>query len=145
MSTEDRDRLRAVSFREFADKWLDSLESKLDPLGDIWVFLFGSEIKSYLQGLASKVDQLLVLIQATGAEEAYQAFASEFAKEDGNQIPSYESLLPAIRALGGKDDDTAMKVFGIFEYAKKAKDLQRHTGGSGDIFDLPTAHSQDST
>jgi hypothetical protein len=141
MSTADRDKLRAISFREFADRWLDGLDSELDPLGDIWVSLFGSEIKSYLQGLAGKVDQLLVLIQATGAEEAYQAFASEFAKGDSSQIPSYESLLPAIRALGGKDDDTAMKVFGIFEYAKKAEGLQRHTGSSGDIFNLPTTHS----
>jgi hypothetical protein len=140
MSTEDRDRLRAVSFREFADRWLDGLDSQLDPLGDIWVSLFGSEIKSHLQGLAGKVDQLLVLIQATGAEEAYQAFASEFAKGDDSQLPSYESLLPAIRALGGKDDDTAMKVFGIFEYAKKVKGLQGYSEASRNNIDPDTAH-----
>jgi len=141
MSTDDRDRLRAVSFREFADRWLDGLDPEFDPLGDIWVSLFSSEIKSYLQGLAGKVDQLLVLIQATGAEEAYQAFATEFAKEDHSQIPSYESLLPIIRALGGKDDDTAMKVFGIFEYAKKAKGLQGYSGASGNNINPDTAYS----
>jgi hypothetical protein len=140
MNTEDRDKLRVVSFREFADRWLDGLDPELDPLGDIWVSLFEPEIKSYLQSLAGKVDRLLILIQATGAEEAYQAFASEFAKGDGSQIPSYESLLPAIRALGGKDDDTAMKVFGIFEYAKKAKGLQGYSGTSGNNIDPDTAH-----
>jgi len=140
MNTDDRDKLRAVSFREFADRWLDGLDPKLDPLGDIWVSLFGQEIKSYLQGLAGKVDKLLVIIRATGAEEAYQAFASEFAKEGGSQIPTYEALLPIIRALGGKDDDTAMKVFGIFEYAQKAKGLQGHSGASGNNIDPDTAH-----
>ncbi len=140
MNTDDRDRLRQVSFKEFADRWIDGLDPELDPLGDIWVSLFGHEIKSYLQSLAGKVDQLLVLLQATGAEEAYQAFASEFAKGDDNQLPSYESLLPAIRALGGKDDDTAMKVFGIFEYAQKAKGLQGHSGASGNNIKPDTAH-----
>jgi hypothetical protein len=140
MSTEDKDKLRAVSFREFADRWLDGLDPELDPLGDIWVSLFRPEIKSYLQGLASKVDQLLVLIQATGAEEAYQAFASEFANQNESQIPSYESLLPIIRTLGGKDDDTAMKVFGIFEYAQKAKGLQRYSGASENNINSDTAH-----
>jgi hypothetical protein len=140
MSTDDRGKLRAISFREFADRWLDGLDPGLDPLGDIWVSLFGKEIKSHLQGLADKVERLLFIIQATGAEEAYQAFASEFAKEGASQIPSYESLLPAIRALGGKDEDTAMKVFGIFEYAQKAKGPQGYSGAPGNNIDSDTTH-----
>ncbi len=138
MSTDDRAKLRAISFREFADRWLDGLDPELDPLGDIWISLFGAEIKSYLQGLAGKVDQLLILIQATGAEEAYQAFAAEFVKDERSQLPTYESLLPIIRALGGKDDDTAMKVFGIFEYAQKAKGLQGYSGASGNNINSDT-------
>jgi hypothetical protein len=118
MSTDDKDRLRKVSFREFADEWLDKLNPEYDGIGDIWVAIFREEIVSYLNTIREKTEALIRLIEATGAEEAYEAFAAEFGGEEGPRLPAYEMLLPVIRTLGGRDDDSALAVMGIFEYAR---------------------------
>jgi len=128
MSTDDKDRLRKVSFLEFADEWLDKLNPEYDGIGDIWVAIFREEIVSYLNTLRGKVDTLIGLIEATGADEAYEAFAAEFGGDEGPRLPAYEMLLPVIRALGGRDDDSALAVMGIFEYARS----RRLSGAEGD-------------
>jgi hypothetical protein len=128
MNTDDKDRLRKISFREFADEWLDRLNPKYDAIGDLWVATFRPEIASYLNNIRGKVDTLIGLIEATGADEAYEAFAAEFGIEEGPRLPAYEILLPAIRALGGRDDDSALAVIGIFEYAR----ARRLGGAEGD-------------
>jgi hypothetical protein len=92
------------------------------------VAIFREEIVSYLNTLRGKVDTLIGLIEATGAEEAYEAFAAEFGGEEGPRLPAYEMLLPVIRTLGGRDDDSALAVMGIFEYAR----ARRHGGAEGD-------------
>jgi hypothetical protein len=118
MNTDDKDRLRKISFREFADEWLDKLNPEYDATGDLWVNIFREDIVSYLNIIRDKVDTLIGLIEATGAEEAYEAFAAEFGKEDRPRLPTYEMLLPLIRSLGGRDDDSALAIMGIFEYAR---------------------------
>jgi len=118
MSTDDKDRFRKISFREFADEWLDKLNPEYDSIGEFWVAIFRAEIVSYLNTIRSKVDTLIGLIEATGAEEAYEAFAAEFGGDEGPRLPAYEMLLPVIRSLGGSDDDSALTVIGIFEYAR---------------------------
>jgi hypothetical protein len=118
MNTDDKDRLRKISFREFADEWLDKLNPEYDAIGDLWVAIFREEIASYLNTIRSKVDTLIGLIEATGAEEAYEAFAAEFGKEEGPRLPAYEMLLPVLRSLGGRDDDSVLAILGIFEYAR---------------------------
>jgi len=118
MNTDDRDKLRKVSFREFADEWLDKLNPEYDGIGEFWVATFRAEIVSYLNTIRGKVDTLIGLIEATGAEEAYEAFAAEFGGEEGPRLPTYETLLPVIRSLGGRDDDSALTIMGIFEYAR---------------------------
>jgi len=118
MSTDDKDRLRKISFREFADEWLDKLNPEYDSIGDFWVAIFRAEIVSYLNTIWGKVDTLISLIETTGAEEAYEAFAAEFGGDEGPRLPAYEMLLPVIRSLGGNDDDSALTVIGIFEYAR---------------------------
>jgi len=118
MNTDDRDKLRKVSFREFADEWLDKLNPEYDGIGEFWVATFRAEIVSYLNTIRGKVDTLIGLIEATGAEEAYEAFAAEFGGEEGPRLPAYEMLLPVIRSLGGRDDDSALTIMGIFEYAR---------------------------
>jgi hypothetical protein len=128
MNTDDRDRLRKISFREFADEWLDRLNPKYDPIGDLWITTFRSEIVSYLNAIRNKVDSLIGLITATEAEEAYEAFAAEFGRDELPKLPAYESILPVIRELGGRDDDSALTVIGIFEYAR----ARRLSGVEGD-------------
>ena len=128
MNTADKDRLRKISFREFADEWLDKLNPEYDGIGDIWVAIFRDEIASYLNTIRGKVDALIGLIEATGAEEAYEAFASEFGGDEGPRLPAYEMLLPLIRALGGRDDDSALAIMATFEYAR----ARRHGGSEGD-------------
>jgi hypothetical protein len=128
MSTDDKDRLRKVSFRDFADEWLDKLNPEYDSIGDIWVAIFREEIVSYINTLRGKVDTLIGLIEATGADEAYEAFAAEFGGEEGPRLPAYEMLLPVIRSLGGRDDDSALVIMGIFEYAR----ARRLSGAEGD-------------
>jgi hypothetical protein len=128
MNTDDRDRLRKFSFREFADEWLDKLNPEYDSIGEFWVATFRAEIASYLNAIWEKADSLIRLIEATGAEEAYEAFAAEFGGEEGPRLPAYEMLLPVIRSLGGRDDDPALTIMGIFEYAR----ARRHGGAEGD-------------
>jgi hypothetical protein len=118
MNTDDRDRLRKISFREFADEWLDRLNPKYDPIGDLWITTFRSEIVSYLNAIRNKVDSLIRLITATEAEEAYEAFVAEFGRDEPSKLPAYETILPVIRELGGRDEDPALTVIGIFEYAR---------------------------
>jgi len=136
MSTDDKDRLRKVLFREFADEWLDKLNPEYDSIGDIWVAIFREEIVSYLNTLRGKVDTLIGLIEATGADEAYEAFAAEFGGEEGPRLPAYEMLIPVIRSLGGKDDDSALAVMGIFEYARS----RRLSGAEGDNLSANPLH-----
>ena len=136
MSTDDKDRLRKVSFLEFADEWLDKLNPEYDGIGDIWVAIFRKEIVNYLNTLRGKVDTLIGLIEATGAEEAYEAFAAEFGGEEGPRLPAYEMLLPVIRSLGGRDDDSALAVMGIFEYARS----RRLSGAEGDNLSANPPH-----
>jgi len=128
MNTADRDRFRKVSFREFADEWLDNLNPKYDPIGALWIETFRKEIVSHLSTIQNKVEALIGLIKATEAEEAYDAFAAEFGREEGPRLPAYEFILPAIRELGGRDDDSALTVMGIFEYAR----TRRLSGAEGD-------------
>jgi hypothetical protein len=128
MNTDDKDRLRKVSFREFADEWLDKLNPEYDSIGEFWVATFREEIVSYLNTIRGKAETLIRLIEATGAEEAYEAFAAEFGGDEGLRLPAYEMLLPVIRALGGWDDDSALTIMGIFEYAR----ARRHVGTEGD-------------
>jgi hypothetical protein len=92
------------------------------------VAIFREEIVSYLNTLKGKVDTLIGLIEATGAEEAYEAFVAEFGGEEEPRLPAYEMLLPVIRSLGGRDDDSALAVMGIFEYAR----ARRLSGAEGD-------------
>jgi hypothetical protein len=128
MNTDDRDKLRKISFREFADEWLDKLNPEYDSIGDLWVAIFKEEILSYLNTIRGKVDTLIGLIEATGADEAYEAFAAEFGADERPRLPAYEMLLPVIRSLGGRDDDSALTTLGIFEYAR----ARRHGGDEGD-------------
>ena len=121
MNTDDRDKLRKVSFREFADEWLDKLNPEYDSIGEFWVATFRAEIVSYLNTIREKTEALIRLIEATGAEEAYEAFAAEFGGEEEPRLPAYEMLLPVIRSLGGRDDDSALTIMGIFEYARARK------------------------
>jgi len=128
MNTDDKDRLRKISFREFADEWLDKLNPSYDNIGVFWVATFREEIASYLNTIREKAETLIRLIEATGAEEAYEAFVAEFGGDEGPRLPAYEMFLPVIRALGGRDDDSALTVLGIFEYAR----VRRHGGAEGD-------------
>ena len=137
MSIEDRDKLREISFREFADKWLDGLEAKYDTIGDLWIDLFRADINEYLNNLNNKVDALITLLSATSAEEAYEAFVAEFGEDKKNSLPSYEALLPVIRALGGRDNDSALTIIGIFDYAR----ARRLSSPSGDNINPHPPHT----
>jgi hypothetical protein len=128
MSTEDKAKLRSISFREFADEWLDKLNNKYDPIGDLWIDLFREDITKYLNNISNRIDALLTFIQATGADEAYEAFVSEFTEGEKKRLPAYELLLPIIRALGGQDEDSALTIISIFEYAR----ARRLGGAAGD-------------
>jgi len=137
MNTEDKDKLRKISFREFADEWLDRLNNKYDTIGDLWIGVFRRDIAEYLNGLGNKVDALITLLSATSAEEAYEAFVAEFGEDKNAQLPAYESLLPVIRALGGRDDDSALTIIGIFEYAR----ARRLNSPSGDNINPHPTHT----
>jgi hypothetical protein len=128
MSIEDKDKLRSVSFREFADEWLDKLNSKYDYIGNLWIDLFREDIVKYLNSISNRIDALITFIQATGADEAYEAFVAEFGEDKKSRLPAYELLLPVIRALGGRDEDSALTIISIFEYAR----ARRLGGTEGD-------------
>jgi hypothetical protein len=137
MSIEDKDNLREISFREFADKWLDGLEAKYDTIGDLWIDVFRVDINEYLNNLNNRVDVLITLINATNAEEAYKAFVAEFGEDRRSGLPSYEALLPVIRALGGRDNDSALTIIGIFNYAR----ARRPNSPSGDNINPHPPHT----
>ncbi len=118
MNTDDKAKLRKVSFQEFADEWLDRLSPKYDEIGGLWIDLFRDEIGEYLNSIRNKADALITLIKATGAEEAYNAFIAEFADHEGGRLPAYEAILPVVRALEGRDEDTALTIISIFKYAR---------------------------
>jgi hypothetical protein len=138
MNTEDKDKLRKISFREFADEWLDKLNNKYDIIGDLWIDVFRDEISEYLNNLGNRVDVLITLLSATGAEEAFEAFIAEFGEDKKMRLPAYEILLPTIRALGGKDDDNALTIIGIFDYARTTRRLNTPTR---DNINPDTAHT----
>ncbi len=118
MSTEDKDKLREISFREFADAWLDRIDRRYDAIGDLWIKVFRREISEYLNNIRNRVEVLITLLNATSADEAFEAFVAEFGDDNTLGLPAYEMLLPVIRLLGGKDNDSALAVIGIFEYAR---------------------------
>jgi len=118
MSGYNNNNLRSISFAEFADEWLDGLNNKYDAIGNLWIDVFRADINEYLNNLNNKVDALITLLSATNAEEAYEAFVAEFGEDKKNSLPSYEALLPVIRALGGLDNDSALTIIGIFDYAR---------------------------
>jgi len=128
MSTEDRDKLRSVSFKEFADEWLDKLKRKYDAIGDAWIDTFRPDIASYLQAMGERVDTLINLLTYLDNDEAIRAFLAEFGGEQKYDIPSYEALIPAIRSLGGKDNDTALTIIGIFRYEAGLRRLRSTSG-----------------
>jgi len=136
MSTDDKDKLRAISFREFADEWLDKLNKEYDNIGDLWINTFRTEIVEYLNNLRNRVDTLITLLSATQADEAFDAFVAEFGGDDNPRLPAFEMLLPTIRALGGKDEDSALTIIGIFEYAR----VRRLSASSGDNINANPPH-----
>ena len=121
MNTDDKDKLRNISFREFADEWLDKLNERYDTIGNLWIDVFRRDISEYLNNLGNRVDVLITLLRATSAEEAYEAFIAEFGEDKNTQLPAYETLLPVIRMLGGRDDDSALTIIGIFDYARSRR------------------------
>jgi hypothetical protein len=137
MSIEDKDRLRKISFCEFADEWLDRLDNKYDAIGDLWIDVFRADINEYLNNLNNRVDALITLLSATSAEEAYEAFVAEFSEDRRSSLPSYEALLPVIRALGGRDNDSALTIIGIFDYAR----ARRLSPPSGDNINPHSPHT----
>jgi len=137
MNTDDRDKLRKIGFREFADEWLDGLEAKYDAIGDLWIDVFRADINEYLNNLNNRVDALITLLSATSAEEAYAAFVAEFGEDKKNSLPSYEALLPVIRVLGGRDNDSALTIIGIFDYAR----ARRLSPPSGDNINPHSPHT----
>jgi hypothetical protein len=137
MSIEDKDKLRKISFREFADEWLDGLEAKYDAIGDLWIDVFRTDINEYLNNLNNRVDALITLLSATSADEAYEAFVAEFGEDRRGGLPSYEALLPVIRALGGRDNDSALTIIGIFDYAR----ARRLSPPSGDNINPHSPHT----
>jgi hypothetical protein len=137
MSTGDRHKLRKISFREFADEWLDGLEAKYDAIGDLWIDVFRADINEYLNSLHNRVDALITLLSATSADEAYEAFVAEFGEDRKSNLPSYEALLPVIRGLGGRDDDSALTIIGIFDYAR----ARRLSPPSGDNINPHSPHT----
>jgi hypothetical protein len=137
MNIEGKDKLRKISFREFADEWIDKLNDKYDAIGNLWVNTFRAEISEYLNNLGNRVDTLIVLLTATNADEAYEAFVAEFGEDKNERLPAYEMLLPAIRALGGRDDDSALTIIGIFDYAR----ARRPATSSGDNINPYSPHT----
>ena len=137
MNIEDKDRLRKIGFREFADEWLDGLEAKYDAIGDLWIDVFRTDINEYLNNLNNKVDALITLLSATSADEAYEAFVAEFGEDRRGGLPSYEALLPVIRTLGGRDNDSALTIIGIFDYAR----ARRLSPPSGDNINPHSPHT----
>jgi len=137
MSGHNNNNLRSISFAEFADEWLDKLNNKYDDIGNLWIDVFRRDISEYLNNLGNRVDALITLLSATSAEEAYEAFVAEFAEDKNTNLPAYESLLPVIRALGGKDEDSALTIIGIFDYAR----ARRLSPPSGDNINPHPPHT----
>ena len=137
MSSHNNNNLRSISFAKFADEWLDGLNNKYDAIGNLWIDVFRADINEYLNNLNNKVDALITLLSATNAEEAYEAFVAEFGEDKKNSLPSYEALLPVIRALGGRDNDSALTIIGIFDYAM----ARRLSPPSGDNINPHSPHT----
>ena len=133
MNIADKDKLRQISFREFADYWLDRLNKRYDALGELWIDTFRSEIKSEIISLGERVDKLISLLSHLNTEETIQAFIAEFGGlNEETPLPAFETILPVLRALGGKDDDSALAVIGIFKYATRIPRIRGPSGAKGD-------------
>jgi len=125
MSTGDKDKtpqeiLRAVSFREFADRWLDNLDTELDPLGELWIEIHREAIYNEILALQQKCEAAMRLLEHLGTKEAYEAAAQSLISND-LKLPAYETLLPYLRLLGAKDEENFLTIVSLINYAQRFK------------------------
>jgi hypothetical protein len=122
MSTEDKDKtpqevLRSLSFREFADRWLDNLDPELDPMGELWIEVNREAIYNEILALQQKCEAALRLIQHLDTKEAYEAAAHSLISNE-LRLPAYETLLPYLRLLGAKDGENFLTIVSLLNYAR---------------------------
>jgi hypothetical protein len=125
MSTEDKDKtpqeiLRSVSFREFADRWLDNLDPELDAFGELWIEIHREEIYNEILALRQKCEAAMRLLEHLGTNEAYEAAALSLVSKD-LRLPAYETLLPYLRLLGAKDEENFLTIVSLINYAQRIK------------------------
>jgi hypothetical protein len=125
MNIEDRDKtpqeiLRSITFREFADRWLDGLDPELDPFGDLWIELHREAIYNEILALQQKCEAALRLLEHLGTKEAYEAAAQSMVSNE-LRLPAYETMLPFLRLLGAKDEDNFLTIVSLINYAQRLK------------------------
>jgi hypothetical protein len=125
MNTEDRDRtpqeiLRSVSFKEFADRWLDCLDPELDAFGDLWIELHREAIYNEILALQQKCEAAMRLLEHLGTKEAYEAAAQSLVSNE-LRLPAYETLLPYLRLIGAKDEENFLTVVSLIYYVQRLK------------------------
>jgi hypothetical protein len=123
MSTEGKGKtpqevLRSLSFKEFADRWLDNLDPELDPLGELWIEVNREAIYNEILALQQKCEVALRLLEHLGTQEAYEAAAQSLISNE-LRLPAYETLLPYLRLLGAKDDENFLTIVSLLYYAKR--------------------------
>jgi hypothetical protein len=125
MNTEDRDRtpqeiLRSISFREFADRWLDNLDPELDPFGELWIEAHREAIYNEILALQQKCEAAMRLLEHLGTKEAYEAAIQSLVSNE-LRLPAYETLLPYLRLIGAKDEENFLTVVSLIYYVQRLK------------------------
>ena len=125
MNIEDKDKtpqeiLRSVSFKEFADRWLDCLDPELDAFGDLWIELHREAIYNEILALQQKCEAAMRLLEHLGTKEAYEAAAQSLVSNE-LRLPAYETLLPYLRLIGAKDEENFLTVVSLIYYVQRLK------------------------
>jgi len=123
MSIDDKDKtpqeiLRSITFREFADRWLDCLDPELDAFGELWIELNREAIYNEILALQQKCEAAMRLLEHLGTKEAYEAAAQSLVSNE-LRLPAYETMLPYLRLLGAKDNDNFLTIVSIFSYVQR--------------------------
>ena len=125
MNIEDRDKtpqelLRLITFREFADRWLDNLDPELDPFGELWIEVHREAIYNEILALQQKCEAAMRLLEHLGTKEAYEAAIQSLVSNE-LRLPAYETLLPYLRLIGAKDEENFLTVVSLIYYVQRLK------------------------
>ena len=122
MKPLDKQKLRSITFKEFCDEALDKLNPSYDEALDLYISVFKEEIFVSLLNLRQKAERAKTYMNMFSETDVFLKVLSDFnTTESEIDLPAFERLLPVLRALNIKEDDSFLSAIAIFLHAKTNK------------------------